>query len=96
SGPKSNCLISNDRFKSVEHRVVANRVGPRVSVASFFCTGTMPTSKLYGSIKELLSENNPPIYRETTVCDYVTHFNAKGLDGKTSSLDDFKLQKTET
>ncbi|TYH55832.1 hypothetical protein ES332_D09G263600v1 [Gossypium tomentosum] len=29
-------LISNDGFRSMEHRVVANCVGPRVSVACFF------------------------------------------------------------
>ncbi|XP_062109302.1 1-aminocyclopropane-1-carboxylate oxidase homolog 1-like [Humulus lupulus] len=86
-------LISNDRFKSVEHRVVSSHEGPRVSIASFFCTGMIPTSKLYGPIKELLSENNPPIYKETTVRDYCAYFKAKGLGGKI--LDHFKLDKTE-
>ncbi|WJZ87275.1 hypothetical protein VitviT2T_006671 [Vitis vinifera] len=33
-------LITNDRFKSVEHRVLANRRGPRVSVACFFSTSS--------------------------------------------------------
>ncbi|KAJ7979899.1 1-aminocyclopropane-1-carboxylate oxidase-like 1-like [Quillaja saponaria] len=83
-------LISNDRFVSVEHRVLANRVGPRVSMASFFCTGVLPNSKLYGPIKELLSEDNPPKYRETSMADYVTYFNAKGLDG-TSALPHFMI-----
>ncbi|GMY27185.1 1-aminocyclopropane-1-carboxylate oxidase homolog 1-like [Fagus crenata] len=83
-------LITNDRFKSVEHRVLANRVGPRVSVASFFCTALQPSSKLYGPIKELLSEDNPPKYRETTVRDYVAYFSKKGLDG-TSALLHFRL-----
>ena len=83
-------LITNDRFKSVEHRVLANQVGPRVSVACFFCTGLQPSPKLYGPIKELLSEDNPPKYRETTVRDYCNYFSEKGFDG-TSSLPHFRL-----
>ncbi|KAK6914065.1 Isopenicillin N synthase-like, Fe(2+) 2OG dioxygenase domain [Dillenia turbinata] len=74
-------LVSNDKFKSVEHRVLANRFGPRVSVAWFFSTSLQPSSRLYGPIKELLSEDNPPKYRETTVEDYVIYSNSKGLDG---------------
>ncbi|TYH27139.1 hypothetical protein ES288_A02G045600v1 [Gossypium darwinii] len=58
-------LISNDRLVSVEHRVLANSIGPRVSVASFFI-------------------------RETTVVEYMSHFQQKGLDGK-SALLHFKI-----
>lgn len=45
--------ITNDRFKSVEHRALANHVGPRVSIASFFSTSFQPSTKHYGPIKEL-------------------------------------------
>ena len=83
-------LISNDRFKSSEHRVLANLAGPRVSVVSLFCTGLLPKTKLYGPIPELLSEENPPKYRETTVRNYCTYFQEKGLDG-TSALPYFKI-----
>ncbi|KAG7996808.1 hypothetical protein I3843_01G179700 [Carya illinoinensis] len=83
-------LITNDRFKSAEHRVVASRAGPRVSVASFFCTAYLPTGKLYEPIKELLSEDNPPKYRETTISDYCVYLKTKGLDG-TSALKHFRL-----
>uniref|UniRef100_A0A7N0VMA8 Fe2OG dioxygenase domain-containing protein n=1 Tax=Kalanchoe fedtschenkoi TaxID=63787 RepID=A0A7N0VMA8_KALFE len=36
-------LITNDRFKSVEHRVVANAEGPRISVACFSLCITVHT-----------------------------------------------------
>ncbi|KAK6145969.1 hypothetical protein DH2020_019838 [Rehmannia glutinosa] len=83
------CLITNDKFKSVEYRVLANNVGPRVSVASFFGKEG-PSSKVYAPIKELLSEDNPAKYRATTSKEYIGYYRAKGLDGK-STLLHFKL-----
>ncbi|KAH0720445.1 hypothetical protein KY284_005475 [Solanum tuberosum] len=83
-------LISNDKYISVEHRVLANKVGPRVSVPCFFGTDSMSSSKLYGPISEVLSEDNPPKYRATTVKDYREYFRKKGLDG-TSALSRYKI-----
>ncbi|CAM8988420.1 unnamed protein product [Rhodiola kirilowii] len=79
-------LITNDKFKSSEHRVVANAVGPRISVACFFNTHLSPNPRLYGPMKELLSEDNRPIYRETTIAEYVKHYNSKGLGGTSALL----------
>ncbi|PPD76490.1 hypothetical protein GOBAR_DD26591 [Gossypium barbadense] len=85
-------LISNDKFISVYHRVVARNIGPRISIATFFRTYIEPQNafRRYGPIKELLSENNPPIYKETNVVDYFKFKHLKGVEG-TSALAHFKL-----
>ncbi|KAA8527747.1 hypothetical protein F0562_035384 [Nyssa sinensis] len=88
-------LITNDKFKSVNHRLLAKNIGPRISVASFFRSQFGQEgmkSKLYGPIKELLSEENHPIYREISMEDFLTLRYKKGLDG-TSALQHFKLCK---
>ncbi|KAK9149197.1 hypothetical protein Scep_007954 [Stephania cephalantha] len=81
-------LMSNDRFKSSEHRVLANHKGPRISLACFFTS--YPLTKAFGPIKELLSEENPAIYREVSVKEILSYYDSKGLDGN-SPLHRFKL-----
>ncbi|KAL8491012.1 hypothetical protein ACS0TY_022866 [Phlomoides rotata] len=83
-------LVTNDKFKSAEHRVLASKAGPRISVASFFGRDSGPGLIVYAPIKELLSEDNPPKYKATTATEYTEFFRAKGLDG-TSALLHFKL-----
>ncbi|KAK7344604.1 hypothetical protein VNO77_14396 [Canavalia gladiata] len=74
-------LISNDKFKSAQHRVLANPVGPRASIACFFNTSVHPTSRIYGPIKDLLSDDNPAKYREITIPDFLASYTAKRLNG---------------
>ncbi|XP_020580423.1 1-aminocyclopropane-1-carboxylate oxidase homolog 1-like isoform X2 [Phalaenopsis equestris] len=73
-------LITNDKFKSVEHRVLARKIGPRLSVACFFPANFYLSERRYGPIKKLLSEKNLPKYKDVTVMEYHIIFYSKGLD----------------
>ncbi|KAF0899393.1 hypothetical protein E2562_019513 [Oryza meyeriana var. granulata] len=82
-------LVSNDRFRSVEHRVVATSgAGPRVSVACFFRLDYSST-RSYGPI---VADGGAraAVYRSTTAAEFLAHYNGKGLDGR-SALDHFRL-----
>ncbi|KAL6890580.1 hypothetical protein ACP4OV_008835 [Aristida adscensionis] len=84
-------LVSNGRFKSVEHRVLANqsRDTPRISVASFVDVGR--SLRLYGPIQDLIDDGNPPLYRSVTVEEFIAHFYKKGSENR-PRLDYFKLE----
>ncbi|KAF2579800.1 hypothetical protein F2Q68_00000819 [Brassica cretica] len=79
-------LITNDKFVSLEHRVLANRQGPRISIASFFSSSKHANSTVYGPMKELVSEKNPPKYRDITIKEYTEGYFKKGLDGTSHLL----------
>lgn len=75
-------IISNDEYKSVVHRVLANPFQePRVSVAIFLNPGQRENS--FGPLPELISDKKPAVYREFMYKDYMGRFFSKELDGKT-------------
>ncbi|KAL6627596.1 hypothetical protein ACP70R_031322 [Stipagrostis hirtigluma subsp. patula] len=87
-------LVSNGRFKSVEHRVLANQSKdtPRVSVATFVDVGR--SKRLYGPIQELVTSpdgGNPPIYKSVTVEEFIAHFYKRGSENR-PRLDYFRLE----
>lgn len=78
-------LVSNGRFRSVEHRVVASSVGPRISVACFFRPADTTV------LRPIVSDDGEEArYRSATVEELTTHYRLKGLDG-TSALRHFRL-----
>ncbi|XP_025806386.1 DIBOA-glucoside dioxygenase BX6-like [Panicum hallii] len=88
-------LVSNGRFRSVEHRVLANRSRDtaRVSVACFCNADIARSTRLYGPIAELTSGPDGgarALYRSVTVQEFLAHYDMKGLDGR-PALDHFRL-----
>uniref|UniRef100_A0ACD5Z7R6 Uncharacterized protein n=1 Tax=Avena sativa TaxID=4498 RepID=A0ACD5Z7R6_AVESA len=79
-------LISNDRFKSVQHRVVSKE-GPRVSVACFFQTyGAAASTRVCTPIA--FSDGTPSLYKSTTVEELLVSYRAK--NGR-RALNNFRL-----
>lgn len=69
---------------------MANSVGPRISIACFF-SGPLGEVKIYGPIKELISEENGAKYREVILGVYMKKFLSIGLDAEKTGLDYYKL-----
>ncbi|KAH0704857.1 hypothetical protein KY290_009545 [Solanum tuberosum] len=73
-------IMSNGRYKSIEHRVMANGNNNRISVPIF--VNPKPTD-IIGPLKEVLLESGEePIYKQVLYSDYVKHFFRKAHDGK--------------
>ncbi|KAL6179366.1 hypothetical protein ACLB2K_050881 [Fragaria x ananassa] len=76
-------IISNGKYQSVEHRVLANSSKePRISVLIFNNVGGWKESDEFGPLPELLSAEKPALYRGFTVPEFLQSFYSKGLDGK--------------
>ncbi|KAK8545579.1 hypothetical protein V6N13_066855 [Hibiscus sabdariffa] len=72
-------IMSNGRYKSVEHRVFANGSTNRISVPIF--VNPRPTDMI-GPLTELIASGEEPIYKQILYSDYVKHFFHKPHDGK--------------
>ena len=72
-------IMSNGRYKSIEHRVSANGSKTRVSVPIFV---NPKPSDFVGPLAEVLASGEKAIYKEVLYSDYVKHFFRKAHDGK--------------
>ncbi|KAL1806934.1 1-aminocyclopropane-1-carboxylate oxidase homolog 3-like [Daucus carota subsp. sativus] len=82
-------IMSNDVYKSVEHRVLANPLQEaRISIAVFFNPGIR--ENIYGPIPEIVSSEKPPVYQSFPLTDFMTRFFTKELGGK-SLIDYYRL-----
>ncbi|KAF9596589.1 hypothetical protein IFM89_012712 [Coptis chinensis] len=66
-------------------RVLANHVGPKVSIACFLTPRFHMATKPFGPIKELISDESRPVYREISMNEYLAQFFYQGRDGECMS-----------
>ncbi|PKA64165.1 1-aminocyclopropane-1-carboxylate oxidase like 1 [Apostasia shenzhenica] len=81
-------IMSNGRLRSPKHRVLSSKKGPRISVASFFARQKFAKEPM-GPIQELLSENNPAIYRQISNKEFLESYTSKYHEARVPDL--FKL-----
>ncbi|KAB2616396.1 feruloyl CoA ortho-hydroxylase 1-like [Pyrus ussuriensis x Pyrus communis] len=74
-------IISNGRYKSVEHRVAVNSSKNRVSIPIFVFPRP---SEMISPLPEVLESGEKPVYKSVLFSDYVKHFFAKPHNGKTT------------
>ncbi|ESQ50722.1 hypothetical protein EUTSA_v10023159mg [Eutrema salsugineum] len=72
-------ILSNDRYKSVEHVVMANQFLSRISFA-FYC-GPNNDSAIE-PLAEVLENGEKPLYKSTVYSDYMKHFFERPHTGK--------------
>jgi len=68
-------VMSNGRYKSIEHRAVANKEKDRISIAAF-CNPEKETE--IGPAVELINESNPCNYRNFKRGDYLASYLLQG------------------
>lgn len=72
-------IISNGKYRSVEHCVIANGRNNRISVPIF--VNPRP-QEVISPLPEVLASGEKPIYKQILYSDYVKHFFRKAHDGK--------------
>ncbi|CAA0813160.1 Feruloyl CoA ortho-hydroxylase 1 [Striga hermonthica] len=72
-------IMSNGRYKSVEHRVFVDGRRDRVSVPVFV---NPSANAVIGPLPEVMEDGEKPMYRRLVYSDYFGYFFSKGHDGK--------------
>ncbi|KAL9410346.1 hypothetical protein AB3S75_044164 [Citrus x aurantiifolia] len=72
-------VLTNGRYKSVEHRAVTHKEKDRLSIVTFYA----PSYEVeLGPMPELVNENNPCKYRRYNHGEYSKHYVTNKLQGK--------------
>ncbi|KAJ1407624.1 Oxoglutarate/iron-dependent dioxygenase [Sesbania bispinosa] len=85
-------VLTNGKYRSVEHRAVAHQEKDRLSIVTFFA----PSYEVeLGPMPEFVDENNPCKYRRYNHGEYSKHYVTNKLQGK-KTLDFAKIQVKNT
>ncbi|KAK3164196.1 hypothetical protein QOZ80_1AG0013990 [Eleusine coracana subsp. coracana] len=81
-------MLSNGRYRSVEHRVTVHPSRERIAAALFHqvCPNTT-----VGPLPELLKGSNRAHYRSASHADFMKRFFSTKLDGRRSHLDHYRI-----
>lgn len=81
-------ILSNGRYKSVEHRAVVHPNKERVSAAMFHQVHPNTT---VGPLPELVEGGGVPRYRSVSHADFLKHFFSNKFNGRRSHLDHYRI-----
>eukprot|EP00249_Psilotum_nudum_P011042 c22933_g2_i1 orf=920-1990(+) len=82
-------ILTNGRYKSVEHRAVVNSVRARISVATFYDPSR---DRVISPAPKLIDEDHPLSYRNVLFGDHVSAWYYKGPEGK-NVVDSLAIEK---
>ncbi|KAK1291350.1 Protein SRG1 [Acorus calamus] len=72
-------VLTNGKYKSVEHRAITNKKKDRLSLVTFYA----PSYDVeLGPLPEFVDENRPCMYRKYNHGDYSRHYVTNRLEGK--------------
>lgn len=84
-------VLTNGKYKSVEHRAVTHREKDRLSIVTFYA----PSYEVdLGPMAELVDDNNPCKYKRYGHGDYNKHYLTNKLEGK-KTLEFAKIQQPD-
>eukprot|EP00253_Pinus_taeda_P025781 PITA_25781 len=72
-------VMSNGRYKSVEHRAMTDRCRDRLSIAVFYAP---EFNAEIGPAPELIDQSHPCLFRNFIHADYMKHYFSRGVEGK--------------
>jgi len=85
-------IVSNGRYKSVEHRAVVNAEKTRISIAA--PNGPAMDAPIFPA-PQLIDETHPQLYKSMLYGEYLRHQQSTELRGK-GNLDSVKITRGET